>query len=327
MRRSWQIALLAATIAAIALPAFSHLEELVAPRSGGAAQLSRWDFSAFSVQWNLSSSPPGSNVHGNRSVADVIQSSFNTWAGAPNTVISVSRGADTSASGAAFDGVNLICFVCSGDFNKEAETLAVTTTTTADAPGEATKHGGTSSFAGQILDADIIFNPSTQYTTDGTGGGQDLQTVATHEIGHFFGLDHSGVVRAIMFPFAPDVETSLSYDDVAGISTLYPKGSPDVATGSISGVVTMNGAAVFGAHVYADSTSGNEPFAGFRIRKSPISTLTLPDGTYTITGLPPDSYTVAAEPLDGPETNDDVSDYPPVFGKSSVQTGFTTRWH
>ena len=311
----------------LAIPAYSYLLEYVVPKNGGTPQPSHWDQSAFPIVWNLNSSPPGSNVQGSRSVTDVIRASFNTWTSAPNTALSVNQGPSTSVMASAADGTNLICFVCTGDFSRDAETLAVTITTTADAPGETNYRGGISTGAGQILDADILFNPSSQFTTDGTGSGQDLQTVATHEIGHFFGLDHSGVVRAVMFPFAPAVETSLAYDDVAAISFVYPKGSPDVGTGTVSGSVTSNGSPVFGAHVFVDSETSDEAFASFGIRKSPISALTRLDGSYAITGVPPDTYTVAAEPLDGPVSNSDVSDYAPIFGQSSVQTNFTTRWH
>jgi hypothetical protein len=54
--------------------------------------------------------------------------------------------------------------------------------------------------------------------------------------------------------------------------------------------------------------------------------LTFPDGTYLITGLPPDSYVVIAEPLDGPVTDSNV-DWASAWGKTAVQSNFTTRWH
>src|SRR5581483_2903226 len=199
---------------------------------------------------------------------------------APNATLRVSRGADSSISSenASPSNVNLICFVCSdADFTKDAQTLAVTITTAADARGEPDGHGGTTRFAGQLIKADIIFNPQTQYTTDGGGSLQDLQTVATHEIGHFFGLSHSAVVRAVLSPAA----------------------SPQVPTGAISGTVRLAGAGVFGAHVYAQSVTTALPFAS-TLRKTPIGILTRPDGSYTIQGLPADAYVVIAEPLDGP---------------------------
>jgi len=342
--RSLLLVLLAAvTVLLTTTPARSTLPQFTAITAGGHCAdgsttgpcVDKWSFTAFAVKWNLNPNR-GGNISGGRTLEQVMQASFATWLAAPNTALTITEGPTSSLTAAnASDGVNLICLVCSGDFSREAETLAVTFTTSADNVGQNDLHGGSAQFVGQLLDADILFNPSTQYSTDLTGGNggsvQNLQTVATHEIGHFLGLDHSGVVRSVMFPFAPDLLLTLSYDDVAGVSLLYPKSAPDLATGTISGTVLLNGSsAVFGAHVFADSITSAEPFAaaGFaNIRKSPISALTRPDGTYQIPGLPPDSYTVTAEPLDQPVTNSNVQFYPQAFNRTSVQVGFTTRWH
>lgn len=316
--------LVAIAIAAVLLfprSAKSYLAQYAGP--SGSATPARWDFSDFPVQWNLNP-VVGTNVSGGN-VQEVVAAGFATWSAAPNTALALSRGPDSQASGPAFDGINLVCFTCSTDFNSDG-TLAVTFTTTANGPGADDKHGSKSRFAGQILDADILFNPAVKFTMDGSGGS-DLQTVLTHEIGHFLGLDHSAVVKAIMFPYAPPLERTLSSDDVAAISTLYPKANPDLGTGSISGKVSMtDGSPVFGAHVFAESATNAPAYPG-SVRKTPIGALTMPDGTYDIQGLPPDRYTVAAEPLDGPVTNADVGNYSPAMGKASVQTNFTTRWH
>jgi len=306
-------------------PAASWLAQFTAPSGGGTPQQDHWDFSAFAVQWNLNPTT-GSNISGSRNVSDVITASFATWTSAPNATLSISRGADSSSTSAGFSttggNTNLICFVCQADFSKDAQTLAVTITTIENATGSPDGHGGRSKFVGQILDADILFNPSTNFSTGG-GMGQDLQTVATHEIGHFFGLDHTAVVRAIMFPFAPNVQTSLGYDDVAGISGLYSGGGN---LGSITGSVSFagSGGPVFGAHVFAQSVTTSSPLNG--IRKTPIGTLTLPDGTFKIGGVPSDSYIVVAEPLDDPESAGDIQAFSGAFGHA-IQTNFTTRWH
>jgi hypothetical protein len=314
---------------AFVIPAFSYLPMFTRTRAG-TAEMDHWDLNEFALTYSVNPSV-GSNFSGGGDPVQIIEASFNTWTSAPNTALSISRGPDTSIHQAAFDGSNVICFDCSdkSSFGGTTDTLAVTVTTTADASGQATKHGGVSTGPGQILDADIEFNPDVKWSTGSSisGSQQHLQTVATHEIGHFFGLDDSAVVRAVMFPFAPDVSTTLSYDDVAGIALLYPKSAPDVATGSISGTVNIEGgSAVFGAHVFADSTSSQIAF-GSTIRKSPISTMSRPDGTYTIQGVPADSYTVTAEPLDDPVTDSDISGYASAFSKASVQTNFGTHWH
>ncbi len=315
---------LALSIGAVLLfprPAKSYLSQYAGTK--GSATRARWDFSDFPVQWNLNPAT-GTNVSGGN-LQDAVTSAFTTWSTAPNTALSLSRGADSQISSPAFDGINLICFTCSTDFNSDG-TLAVTFTTTANGAGADDKHGGKSRFAGQILDADILFNPAVTFTMDGSSGS-DLQTVLTHEVGHFLGLDHSAVVKAMMFPYAPPMERTLGSDDVAAISLLYPKPSSDIATGSISGKVTMtDGSPVFGAHVFADSATSNPGYPG-GVRKTPIGTLTMPDGSYEVQGVPPDRYTVAAEPLDGPVTNADVANFSPAMGKATVQTNFTTRWH
>jgi hypothetical protein len=322
------LVLLAIACVAVLLvaPAASWLPQYTTPAAGGTPLPDHWDLSAFQLQWNLNPST-GSNITGTRAVGDVMQASFDTWTAAPGTALSISHGNDSSATSAGFSpsggNTNLICFVCQGDFSKDAQTLAVTITTIENAPGNADGHGGKSRFVGQILDADILFNPATQFNTGG-GSGQDLQTVATHEIGHFFGLEHTAVVRAIMFPFAPDVETTLGYDDVAAISNLYPGGGS--SAGVIAGTVSFaGGGGVYGAHVFAQSVTGSTPIGG-NVRKTPIGTLTLRDGTFRIAGVPADSYIVVAEPLDDPESPSNIQSYTQSFG-GSIQTNFTTRWH
>src|SRR5512142_2998107 len=309
MRKHTLAFLLCACGLFVAIPAFAYL--FMFTRASGTAKPDHWDLNAFPVTYSVNPAA-GSNFTGGGDPVQIITESFNTWTSAPNTSVRVSRASNSSLRKTGFDGVNLICFVCSdqSSFGGSTDTLAVTITTTADKPGETTKHGSGSTMAGQILDADIEFNPDVQWSTGSSVSGdqQHLQTVATHEIGHFFGLDHSAVVRAVMFPFASSLKT-LSYDDVAGISMLYPQPNPDVPTGAITGTVRFaSGGGVFGAHVYADSTSAAASFSS-TIRKSPISTLTTPGGDYTIHGLPADSYIVVAEPLDGPVSNSDVSGF------------------
>jgi matrixin len=301
-------------------PAYAYLPEGSA--SGMAFTPDKWGTVPIAIQISTTIAP-GAKLQGNTNFQTVIENSLATWNQAPN--FQSPMGTPTlDTLTAPQNGINLICFCSSGVvFNNNDGTLALTVTT---------------SSGSQIVGANIFFNPQPSgvcFATDSnvtscTNSGdvvQDLQTVATHEIGHFIGLDHSAVVRAVMFPFAPARQTHLSWDDVAGVALLYPKAAADVATGAISGSVTLGGAAVFGAHVFANSTSGNNPFGSFpNIRKTPVGILSDTGGNYTIQGLPPDTYEVIAEPLDGPVTDSDVS-WAGAFGRGSVQTNFTTRWH
>src|SRR5436190_21561709 len=93
--------LLALALALVA-PAFSHLPQFTPPAGGGTPQPDHWDFSAFPVMWNLNPAT-NSNITGSRSVADVIQASFNTWLAAPNTTLQVSRCPDIGDTSAGFN--------------------------------------------------------------------------------------------------------------------------------------------------------------------------------------------------------------------------------
>ena len=55
--------------------------------------------------------------------------------------------------------------------------------------------------------------------------GTNLLWVATHEIGHSLGLDHSDKKGAIMFPWYQGYKKDfdLTYDDIGGIVALYGK--------------------------------------------------------------------------------------------------------
>jgi hypothetical protein len=347
------LACLIVTTIVFTVPAFSNLQQLTVVNGQNALVTSSqpgfacatiygqncnvWDFTAFSVQWNLNPAV-GSNISGNTTVHDIIANSFATWTSAPNAGLSgtVTEGATSSATDATAvpAGTNLICFVCNGNDQtifSDTSTLAVTLTTTATTVGQSNQHGGTSTFGGQIVQGIILFNPNNTFVTSGTptGAQSDLETIATHEVGHFFGLDHSAVVAAIMFPFAPVTETQLSYDDVAAISLSYPSASGQTfPAGSISGHVTLASAPVFGAHVFAESTSNLQLFQLPTIRKSAVGALSKTDGSYTITGLPADNYVVYAEPLDGPVDNSNIQDFATTYGQTNgVQTNFTTRWH
>jgi len=251
----------------------------------------------------------GANITGAKTVQAVISDSFAQWTSAPNTAIPIGTiNGTTTSTTIAQDNTNVICFVCTpaGGFGKDA--IAITLTAIQDTTGN-------------IVDADMVFNTTTTFITDpvaATGTNESLQTVATHEFGHFLGLDHTAVVRAVMNPFAPPLLLTLSYDDLAGISTNYP--APGFTPLSISGTVTNGaGAPVFGAHVFAESNTAAAPFPN--IRKSPISALTNANGTYTISGVPQDTYEVTAEPLDGPVSNANFN------GSPAFSTSFTTRQH
>jgi uncharacterized protein (TIGR03437 family) len=111
---------------------------------------------------------------------------------------------------------------------------------------------------------------------------------AVHEFGHALGLQHtltSGVMSTAVTR-ATTKAAPLSPDDVAGLAMLYPAPGFLASTGTITGTVLLNGSGVNLASVVAVSAGGVA-----------ISTLTNPDGTYRMGGVPPGSYYVYAHPL------------------------------
>jgi len=109
-----------------------------------------------------------------------------------------------------------------------------------------------------------------------------------HEFGHAIGLQHSmtSATMATAVTRATMKGAPLAADDIASVSLLYPAAGYAASTGSISGNVTLSNAGVNMASVVALSTNGTA-----------IGTLTNPDGTYSIDGLPPDQYLVYVHPL------------------------------
>ncbi len=144
-----------------------------------------------------------------------------------------------------------------------------------------------------VLDMDVLFNESYQWNTGtpGTPGVADIQSIMTHEWGHALGADHVPLEASTMY-FASSTGSiayrSLSPDDVALVGSIYPNDAFRSTTGTLSGRVTRDGATDHRAiHVVAVSLVTGEPAA---------STLTRPDGTWAIPGLPRGAYRVVAAP-------------------------------
>ena len=312
-------------IIAIATVASQPLRAYVTAKSrstAGTIVPHKWDASSFPIIWQMNPIQ-GANVTGSRTQAAVLNQSFQAWQSV--VPVSLQQGSDAAPTAKAnqFDGVNLITTNTSAN-DLPTGVFAYTYVFYFDdgGPGVVDQLGRPVSFAGQIIEADMAFTQSFPFTTSLTASQNqvDLQSIATHEAGHFLGMDHATNTSSTMFwSTIPGFtyQRNLTSDDIAGISTLYPPAT-FTAKGTLTGTVrTTSNVPVYGAIVVAVNTNG-VPVA---------STLTDPSGTYSIQGLDPGPYTVYAEPLSGRISPGNIGTLSNVYPGSTVNTGFTTRYH
>lgn len=350
-------------------PAEAYMTDSTVPAAGGCSQIDRFNAgSGTEVNRRWSTALPGPNVLVTASTSEsdvvaevnqMILDSFGAWSGVTGTTLNATNYPNafgpleqttrvsvcTNDTESNVDGLNSICFdEPSAGFTSGV--LAFTRVITANAPGVRVGASGPAAFAGQILDADTLVRPDGQvkFATPGglaTPGGQgayDLESVLTHELGHWMGLDHSAVIRAMMFPFAPppgqytgsrpttsEPDAPLADDDRTGLRSVYPDPNDTVNVGTISGVLVpanpfalamipspAAGASVtgiFGGQVVAVDADTGAVIAGTVGGWScGAGGMAQFDGSFAIERLPVEhNYLLYAEPLDGIATGGDFS--------------------
>jgi hypothetical protein len=300
-------------IGIIALIAAAPLFGYVSRKSvvtGGQIVINKWAPSSFPIAWrmNPTRSP---NVTGAGDIESAFRQALEAWSAISTATITFAEGPPVAAS--AKPGLDQINLITTNLTPSEWAVYGVDAVSLTNVMSSVT--------TGEILEADIIFNPNVAFSTEATTPPHvpDLQAVATHEIGHLLGLDHTPLASAVMFPIAAGngVSRTLTADDMIGVSTLYPTAA-FAARGLIEGTVrTTTNDGVFGAIVVAVGANG-QPMA---------TTVTDPDGNYSIAGLPAGSYTLLAEPMDGPFTeNNFLTPLSSLYPSKTVNINFTTRF-
>jgi len=214
----------------------------------------------------------------NHSESFQVREAFQTWQNVPTAEVAFNYRGVAPINAAGVDGINLVTF--DDTSTPLGSTTIAATLVVFEQEGQSLN----------IREADIVFSSKLPLSSNGKSGTYDIQRIALHEIGHFLGLDHSALLSSTMAPYGSldDHDRTLQHDDIAGISEVYPAAVQGF--GQIQGVVTYLGSPLFGAHVVAMDSDG----------RPLVSTLADKEGRYTLRLLPPGSYRVYAEPLDGP---------------------------
>ena len=293
----------------IAAPLFGYVSRKSVV-TGGQIVINKWAASSFPITWRMNPTR-NPNVTGTGDLQSAFRQAFQAWSAISTATITFAEGQPAAAvMKPGLDQVNLITT------NLTASEWAIY-----GVDAMSLTNVMSSVTTGEILEADIIFNPNVGFSTEATTPASltDLQAIATHEIGHLLGLDHTPLASAVMFPRSAgdSLSRALTADDMIGVSTLYPTAA-FAARGAIAGTVrTTTNAGVFGAIVVAVGANG-QPMA---------TTVTDPNGNYSIAGLPAGSYTLLAEPMDGPFTeNNFLIPLSSLYPSKTVNINFTTRF-
>ena len=182
----------------------------------------KWPNGALPVQYYVDYA--SSTQLGQATTQQIVEASFGAWAApACSRFRTTNRGNLASASANANDNKNVLLWRYGrGNWPRElggSSTIGVTLPV---------YFPGTGGQLGSMQDADIQFNgvDYTWTTNPRTFSDVDAQSIATHEIGHLLGLDHSAAVDATMYASYEGGTGSrtLHPDDIAGVCALYPSG-------------------------------------------------------------------------------------------------------
>ncbi|NLH75350.1 MAG: matrixin family metalloprotease [Verrucomicrobia bacterium] len=258
---------------------------------------------------------------------NAVRAAFAVWQSTPNSILRFEEGG-TVASGVdvdELDNTNVVywakksTWVAGGSVNVVGAT-AVTFIARA---------------GWLLVGADLVLNGvnySWSTNPDGVGGSYFVESIVTHEIGHFIGLEHSPLGGATMFyrdPGGIGTYLGLSTDERLAVQFLYPAAGLLEMRGAIQGKITAGGTNVLGAVIIAENPAGT-------IAAAAVSRA---DGTYSLPALVPGTYRVRVCPLDptisspflvrgndiGPDYTSALTSFLPTTGTNvTITTGKTS---
>ena len=162
------------------------------------------------IKWSTPSTTYHVNPLGSlQGSLSAILSGMDTWTNVSNSNFVFSFGGEISSCNPGVnDGENIVCFGSMG-------TSGILGTNTYWFKSN-----------GEMIDSDIEINTDVTWSTSGSPGTFDLQSVATHEFGHSLCLSHPNIVAAVMYYSIGmgQLKRSLDQDDINGIISISIQG-------------------------------------------------------------------------------------------------------
>lgn len=167
---------------------------------------------------------------------------------------------------------------------------------------------------GNITESDIVVNPTQQFSTDGTFGTFDLESVFVHEIGHLLGLPHIELPGATMYDSVPRNglyglayvrSRTLTEIDISAARSIYGEPAETVdCCGSILAMITMpNGRPARQADVFLQSADdGRVHGLGKTDNSGKVEFKSLPSGNYRVAAAGSKTEAASVEQLLSDET-------------------------
>lgn len=246
----------------------------------------RWRRQVIQIAVSSSLKANIANIKADSDIAGAIRRSLDAWQNAANLEFQITTSDKQNVSpSAAGDGVSLITIAATPEnlllFAKNPDRVSATTRVFFNKRGV-------------ITEADIVLNPYQQFSTDGTFGTFDLESVLTHEIGHLLGLDHSPLISSTMhesygrnglYGLQNFVSRSLAASDIAAARSLYGQTTADEkCCSTVTGkAIFTSGKAVSGAKIWLEEKETGQ-----------VESLkeTVSDGNFRFDGLANGSYRI-----------------------------------
>jgi len=283
-----------ALVAATALSAFA-----AGPQSLVNHQPVVYPNGGASITLNLDQGPLG--TRSNAQAIAIVQNAIALWNGVSTSTMRLAIGASLSTDYTVSnysgvyqrytDGLNPVIFDTDGSIT-DALFGAGAKANILGFAGSAYYTSGPS--AGKYAEGQAVLNGSISISD------AVWTTVLAHEIGHFFGLDHSqldstqGLAQSnyvLMYPIAYRSLMSLHEDDVAAVTALYPTAGVGAAYGQLNGTfTTAAGAPILGANIWAREVATGKVY-------SVVSDYLTQGNGYFRFYLPPGTYTLNAESI------------------------------